>query len=706
LHSDTSWKRRLGFVVDGVGLLLLAAAVFVEWRGGVRWRVGAVTLTAASGLRAALAGILLLGARYLVAPRPSLAKGLIGALRRTSSRDLFRADRVAAALDRAAVLLAALAFAVDLLGGIVSRVGGAPLAPGAPFAAVALAVLLVRWAVVRRVPSFAARLRARWGASDMRFDIPPARTWLRACVWFAALSAVLLREQLFAYTQVPDLGDPLFSMWRLAWVAHQLPRDPARLFDANIFHPATGTLAYSDAMLLPALIGAPALWLGAPVGAVYTTLLLFSYVAAGVAMFVLAQAVTRQAGAAFVAGLIFAFDPFRFSHYSHLELQFTFCMPLAVLFVLRTLAAGRRADGLLAGAFVALQGLCSLYYGAYLAISLLALVIGWACFVDRPARRSLRSLGLGAAIAAGIGLLLTLPYWANRATVGERSADEIRAYSAVGRDYFTADRRNAVYHSTLWYPENGERELFPGAVPVALGVAALLAPASPVVLPVVMTVAVGIDASLGLHGTVYSGMYALLPPIRGFRAPARFRAIVGLGLALLCGVAVAGLMERIPSIWLARAALAATCVLVLVDLHPSLEVQPLWDHAPPIYERVPDRAAVLADLPLPWGQDPFWRDPVYMYFSTFHWHPLVNGSSGFAPSWYEALGAISRDFPSDETLDAYRRLGTDYFVLHEGYYTPATYKRVVADAGRQPRLQFIASVTWEEGECRLYRLVG
>jgi hypothetical protein len=144
---------------------------------------------------------------------------------------------------------------------------------------------------------------------------------------------------------------------------------------------------------------------------------------------------------------------------------------------------------------------------------------------------------------------------------------------------------------------------------------------------------------------------------------------------------------------------------LLIDVHPALELQPLWDHPPGIYQLIPDRRAVLADLPLPWDGDPFWHDPVYMYFSTFHWHPIVNGSSGFMPAWYDQLGALSRDFPSDGTLDAYRRLGTDYFVLHEGYYGTQKFGRVVSDIEAQPRLQFVETATWEEGECRLYRLL-
>jgi hypothetical protein len=124
----------------------------------------------------------------------------------------------------------------------------------------------------------------------------------------------------------------------------------------------------------------------------------------------------------------------------------------------------------------------------------------------------------------------------------------------------------------------------------------------------------------------------------------------------------------------------------------------VWTHAPDIYARAPDRA-VLADLPMPAN-----ADPVYVYLSTFHWHRIVNGASGFEPRWYASLVSVSREFPSDEALDAFSRLGATYFVIHESYYRNA-FPRVVVAADAQPRLQFVATSFWEEGECRLYRLL-
>jgi hypothetical protein len=599
----------------------------------------------------------------------------------------------------------AIMIVLDLAGRSPWRLSGAfgDLAPGTPFGVAALVLFAVRWAISKRAP--AAVVSESNEGPAWRMDPPSAGACAWAVGWFGAATAVVLRQQLRAYTSVPDLGDPLFSMWRLAWVAHQLPIDPRHLFDANIFHPAVRTLAYSDAMLAPAALGAPALWVGVPLAVVYTSLLLLSYVGAGMSMFVLTRNVTGHTGAALVAGLVFAFDPFRFLHYSHLELQWTFAMPLALLFVIRALSAGQLKDGAFAGLLLALQALCSLYYGIYFAISLVAFAGAWVCVV-RPIRRAnVRALALGVAIAAAVCLPVTLPYWENRATVGQRQADEIRAYSATGHDYLTAYRQSALYGERLWDANDGERKLFPGTVPLLLGALALFPPVTPLAVTSTAALAVTVDASLGLHGTVYPWLYKFVPGFGGFRVPARFRAIAGLYLSLLTGVAVAAIARRIGSQRIAGTALAVFGTAVLIDAHPVLALQPLWDHPPGIYRSIPEPRAVVADLPIPWDRDPFWHDPVFMYFSTFHWHPLVNGSSGFAPAWYDQLGQISRDYPSNETLDLYRRLGVQYIVLHEGYYGAHMFQRVTGDSAKQPRLQLVAADTWEEGECRLYRLL-
>ena len=113
----------------------------------------------------------------------------------------------------------------------------------------------------------------------------------------------------FDHPQVPDADDSYFNVWRLSWVAYQLPRDPSAIFDANIFHPAKSTLAYSDAMLALGVAGAPLIWLGVHPVVVHNLLILASFVTAALGAFLLCRHLTGSTSAAIVGGLIFGFAP-------------------------------------------------------------------------------------------------------------------------------------------------------------------------------------------------------------------------------------------------------------------------------------------------------------------------------------------------------------------------------------------------------------
>jgi hypothetical protein len=84
-----------------------------------------------------------------------------------------------------------------------------------------------------------------------------ARHAIIACLGIGLAVVVLLHSQIRHLDYVPDLGDPLFSTWRIAWVHHQLVSDPRHLFDANIFYPERLTLTFSDPVILPALTASP-----------------------------------------------------------------------------------------------------------------------------------------------------------------------------------------------------------------------------------------------------------------------------------------------------------------------------------------------------------------------------------------------------------------------------------------------------------------
>ncbi len=168
-------------------------------------------------------------------------------------------------------------------------------------------------------------------------------------------------------TRAREHQDVYFNLWRLRWIAHALQSAPAAFFDGNIFYPEQRTLTLSDAMVVEGLVAAPLLWAGLPPMLVHNLLLLGAIVASAVGLFVLVRMLTGSAAAGVIAGIVFAFVPYRFEHYMHMELQWTMWMPWAFWSLHRTLETqSSRSSGCSTGLFVALQMLSSIYYGIFL----------------------------------------------------------------------------------------------------------------------------------------------------------------------------------------------------------------------------------------------------------------------------------------------------------------------------------------------------
>src|SRR5919197_948579 len=120
-------------------------------------------------------------------------------------------------------------------------------------------------------------------------------------------------------TTIPrDLGDPLAEAWQVAWDGHALADQPLHFFQSNQFWPFHDTLAFSDA-----LVGyAPAGLLGSGPGAAvirYDLLFLFTYALAFAGAYLLARELGLGPGGAAVAGVAFAFAPYRLGQDGHMQ---------------------------------------------------------------------------------------------------------------------------------------------------------------------------------------------------------------------------------------------------------------------------------------------------------------------------------------------------------------------------------------------------
>ena len=98
-------------------------------------------------------------------------------------------------------------------------------------------------------------------------------------------------------------------------------------------------------MLVEGVVAAPLLWAGVKPVLVHNLLLLGAIAASGIAMAALARYLTGSLGAGVLAGVVFAFAPYRFEHIMHMELQWTMWMPLAFLALHRTFDTGEWSTG-------------------------------------------------------------------------------------------------------------------------------------------------------------------------------------------------------------------------------------------------------------------------------------------------------------------------------------------------------------------------
>ena len=527
------------------------------------------------------------------------------------------------------------------------------------------------------------------------------RLWPIGGILLAA--AFMLRHQVWSLDSVPDLGDPLFSIWRLAWVAHQVVTDPVHLFDANIFFPAKLALTYSDSIVLPGLVAAPFLWAGVSPLHVYNLMFVSTFVLSGVTMFYLCRELTGHSPGAFVGALIFAFYPFRFEHYSHLELQMTIWFPLALLALKRTLVAGGPRSGLLLGLVLAGQAWSCMYFGLmlplYVALSACVLFVGWRC----PWAR-LKGLAIATLVFVAVGGPIALPYLGSHAERGDRGAGEVLYYSAQPRDYLEAHERSTVYGGRLHREDaRAERQLFPGLGAVTLSLAGLWPPLSIPRLACLAGLGVAFDASLGLNSYTFPLLYDTFPPFKGLRVPARFSMLVGFSLALLSAYGARRLVSVTARPFVRAAITIALVAGVLTDLAPRLQLEKVWPEPPPIYTSIgPD--AVLAEFPFP-APEESWRNMPYMYFSVWHWSRLINGYSGSSPRRHDPVAKLVSTFPDPAGVEALRSLGPTHVTVNCALFEPGDCQGLLDYLDRDAAMTPVARARWQGETVALYRVL-
>jgi hypothetical protein len=273
---------------------------------------------------------------------------------------------------------------------------------------------------------------------------------------------------------VSDPGDPYLVSWILWWDYHQTFTDPLNLFHSNLFYPFRYTLAFSEHCYGIALLFFPLFALGAQPLTVHSVAIFLGFATCGYGAFRLVRTLTGSTGAGWIAGIIFAYVPFRFGMMSHLPYLFSAWIPL--LFEALVLFARERSRGRAAWLGVAffMTGLTTI---TWLTLSLVPFTLVAAILLTRYGIWRDWAFWRRGSVALGLASLALLPFLLPYSAAAKlynfrRSIDEVKGESAQAFHWLSADNRNRVWRGLGDHlPQGGRFRLFPGLLPILLSLA-------------------------------------------------------------------------------------------------------------------------------------------------------------------------------------------------------------------------------------------
>lgn len=481
-----------------------------------------------------------------------------------------------------------------------------------------------------------------------------------------------------------DDADGLYAIWNVSWVARTLVENPLALFDANIFHPHRWTLAYSELNLVGGIVGIPGWLLTANPYVTLNSALLFAFSTSAFGAWLLARHLSDSSAAAAVAGVVYGFCPYFFSHTAHIQLLMGGGIPLALLMLHRLADDPSVRRGVWLGLALAVQALACAYYGIFA-----GLIVAYGSVFLAISRGLWRRRAYWVAVAAGaaVSVVCVLPFFIPFIGIQEggfhRTLQESRLYSANMASYLASSA-----HAHRWLLDvarslgRWNEVLFPGFVAIALGSAGLLVGAiAPRASSASAAVTIRDRETVALYGSIgvlalwasagpaaglYTVLFEALPLFSFLRAPSRAGVIVPLALGVLAALALA----RVP----ARAKTAVSIGALAIALL-ELQILPFpWAHAPAL----PRPYVMLAQLPRgPLAEFPFYGSrsafhlhTQYMLFSTFHWFPMVNGYSDHMPPAFRQTAFVLDSFPSTDSFAVLRRHRVRYIGVHWNMFGP------------------------------------
>ncbi len=525
----------------------------------------------------------------------------------------------------------------------------------------------------------------------------------------------LLLTLVYTYPQIlhitagcvePPIGgsnDQYAAMWDAWWVGQALFHFKTSPFYTHLLnYPAGASLALQELGLLNGILIAPFQFMfdaahGLILG--YNCAIIFSFVVSGLGMYALAFDISRSRPAAFIAGIGFAFLPYRAMYVTTVNMLSMGWIPLYVLFFSRTIRDPKPANFVWSAVFFALTLHSSNVYAFFLIIFSAVFVL--ASLIAAPKTVLSKRVIQGLALIAVLCFLVLLPNLVMILIADidwEQPLELADLFSANPVGYFFPSDQQAVYNylMRLLPPFSYYISGVPGhATFVSFTLLALFAYGivkSPKreIMPWLITFAVFLVLSLGstLHvGKWETGVrlpyYLLikyLPFTSAMRTPFRFVVIERMALLVVaaCGMKIlfspstktSEKNASNPESGGRLRAMLAPSILALLVMAELWHVPFKYVEAdvPDIYFEIAksDDEYPVVDLPVNRYRD----IAKYMFYQTVHGKPIPLGiinrpETGLRDTTGRFVSVLkATKEPDAETLEAIRQYGARFVIMH------------------------------------------
>jgi hypothetical protein len=478
------------------------------------------------------------------------------------------------------------------------------------------------------------------------------------------------------------IGDPLLQSWELAWNRHLFSAF-GTFWTSNMFYPAKQNFAFTDSLLgylpLSFLFGNDQ----------YAAILRYNvaYLIACALAFIGAYLLTRQLGgnwqAAALAGVVFAWAPWRLLQNAHLNILSTGGIVLALFALARghgySFRFGLRPElakprwavvGWLVAAWQVTIGFATGVPFIY-AMGLVGAVIVVVNVLRRRqlGRRLLVANGVGMVIFLGITALMAIPYLRVVSMYHfTRSIKEVRDFSPPPQGLLTASAQTWLWRGSFFNdvgalpdPAPWEKMVFPGIVVIVFALIGLVVSAWSRRVRIVLGITTLVVTIFALGTTVLGGNYTYLllwrylPGWDALRTPGRLIIWTTLLVALLAAGAITRLTQLLAERGWQRRLVAFA--LLLPALGALAEGVPAQTYAavpgipPDLHTLFTQSNGPILILP-----ETSLSDFSYLIWSTDGFPLIANGNSGNFPPQYQEIIADTKNFPDQlgvAVLDQY-----------------------------------------------------